>query len=507
MSTTRDRWSNRAVFIFAGIGSAIGLGNVWRFPYLVQEYGGGAFLIPYLVCMVVLGIPWLMMEYGMGRYFQKGAPGVFEGIGKRWEWLGWWPSMVAFLIVGYYAVILAWSLRYVISSVSMEWGTGSTGAENAGDFFFSKILQISSGPFDLGGVVWLTVACLALVWIVQFLAIRNGAKDSGKWHVLFVIAPWILLIGVAIRGFTLPGAAEGLNAYLVPDFGAIWAPEVWFGAASQVAFSLSVGMAGMFAYGSWVAKKADITNSTIITGFGDMATAFFAGFAVFSVVGFLVQGLGISLDEVSKSGLALAFVTYPASVSMMPAGNALVGILFFLSLFTIGIDSAFFLSHGGVIAPLTDKFGWSVKKTSFWFCVVGFVVGILYCTQGGLYWLDIVDRSVSFYGLVITGMLAAIVVGWVFGTKKLREYLNETSDIRVGVWFDWVLKLVLPLGLLFVLVYGGFMKDLAYLWDSTKVPYGGYTAGEAAWVWIVLIAALLASIGLSLLKTRKKEEK
>ena len=121
----RDRWSSRAVFIFAGIGSAIGLGNVWRFPDLAFRNGGGAFLVPYIISAIALGIPWLIMEYGMGRYFQRSAPGVFEGIGKKWEWLGWWPAWVAFLIVGYYAVVLAWALRMVLSSVNMAWGTGS----------------------------------------------------------------------------------------------------------------------------------------------------------------------------------------------------------------------------------------------------------------------------------------------------------------------------------------------------------------------------------------------
>jgi NSS family neurotransmitter:Na+ symporter len=506
MEVKRDRWNSRALFIFAAIGSAIGLGNVWRFPYLCNEYGGSAFLIPYLICVVALGIPWLMMEFGMGRYFQKGAPGVFEGIGKKWEWLGWWPAMVAFLIVGYYSVVLAWSLRFVISSVNMEWGVGEAGAEAANGYFFNDILQLSSGPGDLGSIVWLTALCLLIVWVVIFFSIWKGAKESGKWHFVFVIVPWILLLAVAIRGITLPGAAEGLNSYLTPDFSKIWDPDVWFGAASQVAFSLSVGMAGMFAYGSWVKKKADITNSTIIASFGDLATAFLAGFAVFSVVGFLVQGLNINVGDVSTSGLGLAFVTYPAAVSMMPGGNSLVGLLFFLSLFTIGVDSAFFLAHGGVIAPLTDKFGWSVKKTTLGVCIVGFLFGLLYCTQGGLYWLDIVDRSVSFYGLLITGILATVVIGWKFKADKLRLYLNETSDIKVGRWWNWLLKLLVPLAMTIVVIYGGFIQDLSYLWDSTKTEYGGY-GGWSVWVWLILIIALLISIGLNFIKTHKKEDK
>lgn len=159
-----------------------------------------------------------------------------------------------------------------------------------------------------------------------------------------------------------------------------------------------------------------------------------------------------------------------------------------------------------MIAPLTDKFGWNIKKTTLGVCIAGFLLGLLYCTQGGLYWLDIVDRSVSFYGLLITGILATVVVGWKFGADKLRLYVNETSDIKVGRWWNWLLKLVVPLAMTFVVIYGGFIQDLSYLWDSTKTEYGGY-GGWAAWVWLILFIALLVSIGLNLIKTRKKGDK
>jgi neurotransmitter:Na+ symporter, NSS family len=499
MACLRERWGSRTLFIFAAIGSAIGLGNVWRFPYLTYEYGGAAFLIPWVISIIVVGIPWLMMEFGIGRYFQRSAPGVFEAIGKKWEWLGWWPAFVAFLIVCYYAVILAWALRFAISSISMAWGTGQAGVENASNFFFNDILQISSGPGELGSIIWMTVLMLAIVWAAIFFIIYRGPKFSGKVAVWTVLIPWALLVILAIRGLTLPGALEGLNFYLSPDFSELSNAKVWFAAVSQVAFSLSVGMAGMFAYGSWIARKADVTNNAVISSFADSATAFFAGFAVFSTLGFLAQSLNQPLAEVAGAGLGLAFVTFPAAISMMPAANALFGILFFLALFFLGIDSAFFLAHGGVVGPLTDKFGWSCKKTTLVVCIVCFLVGILFCTQGGLYWLDIVDRSVSFYGLLITGLLATIVVGWFFGAGKLRAHLNETSDIRVGAWWDWMLKLIVPVGILLLVITGGFMEDL-------KAPYGGYPAWAANMIWVILGVTLVISIGLNLLKTKGPKE-
>jgi NSS family neurotransmitter:Na+ symporter len=499
VEVTRERWASRYYFLFAAIGSAIGLGNVWRFPYLTYKYGGGAFLIPWIIGLIVMGIPWMMMEFGMGRYFQRSAPGIFEGIGKKWEWLGWWPVYVAFLIVTYYTVVMAWSLRYAVSAASVAWGTGGAGAAGAGSYFFETVLNLSSGPSVLGAPVWSIVGWLLFTWVAIFFIVFKGAEVIGRVAVWTVSIPWALLVVLLIRGLTLPGAVDGLNYYLTPDFAALSNPDLWFGAFSQIAFTLSLGMAGMFAYGSFIAKKADVTNNAFITSFSNCATSFFAGFAVFSTVGFIMQALSVPVEEVSTSGLGLAFVTYPVAISMMPAANALVGVLFFLCLFFLGIDSAFFLAYGGVISPVMDKFGLSRIKATAIICVIAFIVGILFTTSGGLYWLDIVDRTVSFYGLLITGALACIVVGWVFGAERLREHINETSDIKVGVWFNWLLKVIVPAGLLFVVIYGGFMNDI-------PAPYGGYPLWAASMIWVILIVTLGLSFWLQAVKTRGPKE-
>ncbi len=502
MEVKRERWGSRSLFIMAAIGSAIGLGNVWRFPYMTYEYGGGAFLFAWIIGLIILGIPWLMMEFGMGKYFQKGAPGVFAGIGKKWEWAGWWPVFVAFLIVAYYTVIMAWSLRYAIGSITMAWGTGQEAAESTTGYFYDTILQISSGPTDFGPQVWLTLALLAVIWIIMFFIMFKGARVIGKVVVWTVAIPWVLLVILFIRGITLPGAVDGLNYYLSTDFSVLTDGGVWFAAFSQVAFSLSVGMAGMYAYGSFMAKKSDVNNNAAITTFADSATAFFAGFAVFSVVGFLMHALSVSATDVAASGLGLAFITFPAAISMMPALNGLIGLVFFFCLFFLGLDSAFFLAHGGVAAPLRDKFGWSLKKSTLVVCIAGFLLGILFTSQAGLYWLDIVDRAVSFYGLLITGIISCILVGWVFGAKKLREYLNETSDFKFGAWWDWVIKLVIPIAMTFVVIYGGFMEDISE-------AYGGYQIGPfngSHILWLILGITLILSFALGRMKTKGPKE-
>jgi NSS family neurotransmitter:Na+ symporter len=330
----------------------------------------------------------------------------------------------------------------------------------------------------------------------------KGASVIGRVAVWTVTIPWALLIILLIRGLTLPGAVDGLNYYLTPNLTALGDVEVWFGALSQIAFTLSLGMAGMFAYGSFVAKKADVTNNAFITSFSNCATSFFAGFAVFSTVGFIMQALSVPIGEVSASGLGLAFVSYPVAISMMPAAPAIIGMIFFLCLFTLGIDSAFFLAYGGVISPIMDKFGWSRVKATAIICIIAFLMGIVYTTSGGLYWLDMVDRAVSFYGLLITGALATIVIGWVFGARKLREHLNETSDIKVGAWWDWLLTIIVPAGLLFVVIIGGFMKDIPEAYEGYQV---GILNGSHI-IWIILVVTLGLSFVLQAIKTKGPKE-
>ncbi len=206
------------------------------------------------------------------------------------------------------------------------------------------------------------------------------------------------------------------------------------------------------------------------------------------------------VPEVAASGLGLAFITYPAGISMMPAGGAFIGVLFFLCLVFLGLGSAFFLAHGGVSAPLRDKFGGGLTKVTALVCLAAFLVGIVFTTQGGLYWLDMIDRAVAFYGLLITGALSCIVIGWFWKPKLLRDHVNETSDFKIGVWWEWIIKLVLPVGIIFVLIYGGFMVDIPEAYEGYQIgPLNGSHV-----VWIVLVVTLILSFVLGRLKTRKE---
>jgi len=316
MASERGAWSGRAAFLFAAIGSAIGLGNLWRFPYLAYKYGGGAFLIPYIISVFVLGIPWIFLEMSAGHLSKTGAPGSFRMVSKKWEWAGWFQVFVSFILNIYYVIIVGWSLCYMIFSSYLPWGRGSESIYSVESFFFDNFLGMTEGPAMAGGFSLPIIIATIVVWVMIYFIISRGVERIGKVSIYFVILAWISLIIFAVRGLTLPGAIDlGLNSYLTPNFSAIFDAEVWFGAFSQVAFSLSLGMGIMYAYASYLPEKADVNNNLLIAALADTGTAFFGGFAIFSSAGFLAYSLGVDVSEITVSGIALTFVTIPTSIS------------------------------------------------------------------------------------------------------------------------------------------------------------------------------------------------
>jgi NSS family neurotransmitter:Na+ symporter len=494
----RERWPSRASFIMAAIGSAIGLGNVWRFPYICYKYGGGAFLIPWLVGLIILGIPWFIIEVGMGHWMQRGAPGTFAKIDKKWEWAGWLPTLSGFMITTYYCVIMAWAFCYMIYSCGMTWGVGAEATQTVSHFFNHVFLGLTAGPGTLGRFNLPIIGGLIVTWVAIFLILYKGVKRVGKVVIYTVTIPWICIIILVIRGLTLPGALEGLDYYLTPNFAAMTRAggEVWFAAFSQIAFTLSLGQGVMFAYGSYLSKDSDVSNNVVITSLANCATSFIAGFAIFSTAGFLAYSLNVPVPEVTASGIDLAFITMPLAISMTPAVPQIFGVVLFLCLWTLGIDSAFALIEG-MSTALMDKFNISRVKVLAILCTVSFLAGVLVFSRGGgIYWLDMVDRAVSFYGLLISGLAACIIVGWIFGADKLREHVNAVSEIKLGRWFNWLAKLFAPIGLIFVIFWG----------IKTDIPaYGGYPVwASTLGVWGILILMLVIALILSFVKGKQE---
>ena len=508
MAESRERWDSRGAFVMAAIGSAIGLGNVWRFPFIVGQYGGGAFFIPYFVALLTAGIPLMIVEYALGVRYQGSAAKSFRSWGRGWEWVGWWAVMVGTVISIYYCAIMAWSFEYLWHSAKAMFGSeGLPWAGGAGAFFEGTVLESTAGDdkFVIGKLVWPLVIGLALTWFFIWWIIHRGVGRVGKIVMITVPLPVIILAVLLVRGLTLPGSAEGLDFYLTPVWEKLEDPDVWLAAYGQIFFSLSLGFGILIAYASYLPKHSDITNNAFITSFANCATSFFAGFVVFSTVGFLAQQQGVPVSEVAAGGPGLAFVVYPTAIAEIQMAPFLLGIfslLFFLMLLTLGIDSAFSIVEG-VVTGLKDKFRANREVICLLMCTFGFIAGLIFVTDAGQYYLDVVDHWVNAFGLGAVGLLECIAVGWFAKGRPLkrlfkeehplRKYVNSVSDFRVGWWWDVCVMVITPVALIWLL-YMAFRADLSE-------PYGDYhTWVRLMFGWGVAIGAVLVGFFFMTLK-------
>lgn len=497
----RDRWGSRMAFVLAAVGSAAGLGNAWRFPYVCASNGGGAFLIPYFVALITAGIPVLIMEFLLGHKYQGGAPTSLGNFGKASEVLGWFAVFISFVIVTYYTVIMAWVFDYLWYSFKIAWAGNSSG------FFFNDILKITDSPWTLGGFSVPVIIGLVLSWIAIYYTIRDGVHSVGKVVKWTVGLPVILLVILAVSGLTLEGAAEGINYYLSPDFSKLADFNVWTAAFGQIFFSLSVGFGVMIAYASYLDKDSDITNNAFMTALANSGVSFLAGFAIFGTLGYMAQATGSTVAEVSTAGVGLAFVVYPEAISLLPfgaIGQTIFALFFFIALLTLGIDSAFSLVEGTSTA-ISDKFGANRKKTTIGVIIVGFVISLLYATKAGLYWLDIVDRYVNNFGILIVGFIEILIIARVINVSKVREYINSVSDIKLGKWFEILLGYISPiiLGIVLIMTIKNEIMDAI---NKTNY-YGDYPASAlVVGGWIMLAVVLIVSLIFASRKTAAKKE-
>ena len=477
MASEREQWQSRFGFLAAAIGSAIGLGNIWRFSYVCYDNGGGAFLIPYLVALLTAGIPILILEFALGHRLRGSAPAALRRAGRGWEFLGWWAVVfVMFGIELYYTVIIGWCVNYFGFSFTLAWDTQEgTGA------FFNSFLQLGKSPWDMGLPVPAIVVGLAIVWglnwVITARGVQKGVEVACK---VFMPLLFILTLVLVIRGVTLPGAWNGIAVYLKPDFAKLKEPKVWMDAYGQIFFSLSVGFGIMIAYASYLPKDADISTNAVITGVVNCVYSFVAGFAVFGTLGFMAGKLGKPVTAVVSEGTTLAFKVYPEAISQMPGMPQVFGAIFFLTLIVAGLSSSISIIEAFTSAVL-DKFQISRFWTASALCVIGFFGSLIFAMRGaGLFWLDIVDHFLNSYGLVTVGVLECVLAAVVFGPKLLRKHINATSKLKIGVWWDACVCFVSPV-ILLVMLEVSIMHEL-------RKPYGGYSESAIRYIgfgWIL----------------------
>ena len=464
----REQWKNQLGFVFAAVGSAVGLGNIWRFSYMAYSHGGGAFLIPYIVALLSAGIPLLILEFAIGHERIGSAPLAYSKIRRNWEWLGWWAVIfVMFGIVLYYTVIIAWCLNFFVFSLNLRWG------DDPNAFFFQKFLAISESPSEIGRIRIPILVALFVVWLINwgivFRGVRRGIELINK---IFMPLLFLLTAVLVLWSIFLDGALVGIKAYLEPDFSKLSDPKVWVDAYSQIFFTLSLGFGIMIAYASYLPEKANITKNAILTVFINSGYSLFAGIAVFSVLGFMATSQGRPISEVVTQSIGLAFVAYPKAVSLMPGGN-FFGAIFFFCLVVAGLSSSISIMEAFISATV-DKFGFRRKALITLVSILGFGGSMIFTTQAGLYWLDIADHFITHYGLIVVGIAECLLVGWLFDIKGLRRHVNSISSIRLGRWWEMLIKYFVPLVLGVILI--------SDLYTEIRHPYGGYS-----WISVMLI--------------------
>ncbi len=435
----RGQWGSKMGFLLAVIGSAVGLGNIWRYPYMLYKYGGGAFLVPYFAAIIFAGIPILILEYGFGHKFRGSTPMAFARAHKGLEWVGWIPSFAAFVIMTFYSVILGWAVNYLGYAFSFAWG------ENTGDFFIQDFLHLSEGPFTLGGFQFNIMITVLIVWLINWFVTYKGVSGGiEKLNKVLIPSLLVLMAIVVFRGVTLPGAAEGLNVLFKPDWSKLADVKVWSGAFGQVFFSLSLALAAIITYASYLPRKTDLNNSAMITAFANCGFEFFAAIGVFGILGFMANAQGVPVTEVAgNGGVGLAFIVFPQVFATMGGVGKVLGVVFFLAIITAGLTSSVSLLEAFSSAVI-DKTGKSRGKVVTISSIVCAAISLLYVTGAGLYILDIVDHFLNSYIVIGTGFLEALTIGWIVGAEKIRKHNNSMSLVKVGVWWDVVIKFIAP---------------------------------------------------------------
>ncbi len=431
----RDQWNNKLGFLLAAIGSAVGLGNLWRFPYVAATNGGGAFLVPYFFAIITAGIPILILEYTMGKTYRGGAPVTWARINRKFEWLGWFQAIVAFVIGTYYFAIIVWVLSYVGFSFTQAWGSDPSS-------FFVEYLGLTDSALHFGGIRTNLIIPFIIIWAIIAFVIYKGVS-KGIEMVCKICLPvlMILTIILVIRGVTLPGAVNGLEYMFKPDWSKLTDASVWIAAYGQIFYSLSIGFAIMLAYSSYLPRETDVVNSAFITATANHGFEVFAGIGVFSIMGFMAMQQGVAVEDIASSGIGLAFMTFPTAISELPALNALFGICFFGALLTAGITSMVSILQA-VISSFHDKFEIEHKRAVTLVLVPTFIISVLFITGAGMNILDIVDAFINNIGVATGGLVEVILITRFFNPEKLRQEANEFSNFSIGKWWIYSLKVI-----------------------------------------------------------------
>ncbi|XP_059150795.1 sodium- and chloride-dependent glycine transporter 1-like isoform X2 [Physella acuta] len=477
----RETWTGKLDFLLSCIGFAVGLGNIWRFPYLCYTSGGGAFFIPYFSFLILCGLPLFFLETAYGQ-FASLSPITVWRISPLFKGIGYGMVIVSGLVCIYYNVIIAWNFFYLFNSFypvlpwshcDNWWNTEhcikemsrSSGAAegvnhtSSQEFWDRNVLQITEGIDQMGSIRLELLGCLGLAWVIVFICLFKGVKSSGKVVYVTSTFPYFVLTALIVRGTTLPGAIIGIEFYVIPKWSKLLEFKVWGDAAVQIFFSVGMAWGSLITMSSYNKFSHNVFRDAMIVPLINCGTSVFAGFAIFSVLGFMAHSTGIAIDKVAKQGPGLIFVVYPEAIGKMP------------------------LAQFGMFETMTsafiDEYPHLLRKKKMTFtacmCLFEFVLGIPMVFQGGVYVLQIVDWYTSAFSLMILSLTECMVITWIYGNDRFAKDIELMIGHRPSKFWGFMWKFVTPITILFI--YSFSVSQLE------PVSYGTYV--YPAWAIVI----------------------
>jgi len=550
---SRGQWGGKIDFMLTCIGFAVGLGNVWRFPYLCYKNGGGSFLIPYVIMLALVGMPMFFFELSFGQFSSLGPISVWA-VTPILQGIGFCMVAISFIVALYYNVVITWAFAFLFRSFStdvnylpwMECGNWSTALCFSADdikeinvnetfrnitmgernlnpslydklqtpsqqYFYRSVLNMSESMEETGAPVWHLVLTCALVWTVVFFALLKGVSSLGKVMYFVTTFPYIMMTAFVINGAMLEGAGDGIKYYLTPDWEKLQEPQVWADAATQLFFSLSACTGGLIAMGSFNDFKNNCYRDSLLVPIINCCTSVFAGFAVFAVLGHMAKMKGVDIADVAEQGPGLVFVVYPEAISTMTA-PVVWAVLFFVMLILLGFSSSFSIMET-VFVAIMDEFPHILRATPsrpIIFrgigCLLMFLLSIPMLTNNGYYVFEVVEFYSGAFPLLIIALFELISISWIYGMNNFASDIEMMLGHKPNLFFRICWRFITPAILFAVLVSSiiGYEENDSYIrrvfkhhdepefWKDGDMPIWATAMGWLVMVFIVMWIPIVA---------------
>ncbi|MBO7693760.1 MAG: hypothetical protein J6T10_14160 [Methanobrevibacter sp.] len=414
----------------------------------MYENGGGTFLIPYILAIVIMAIPILVLEFGIGFKFKSSLPKVFYNIKSEFEIIAWFIVFLIFIVLIYYTCIMSWDLIYIILSLFKGWGN------NPSVFFTTTLLHSTSNPYGLTYLVVPIGVCLIAIWGMIYLfsrkEINKGILTISK---ISLILSFVLLIGMLLFALQLPGSRTGIMALFNPNWSVLLDLNVWLAAFGQLVFSYGLGYAIASTYSSYLGENAKLLDNAWIIVLVSLVFEVLVSVLLFALMGYMALGRNIPITSLVSDGFSLIFVVFPNVFNIMDPWVYMVAPAFFLLLFVGGLSTVLAL-----IEPLSnaisEKFGWTRDRAVRQLVLVGLFLSFIFATGMGEYLLRITDSFITQFAIILAVLLEIIVLGWVYDIEDIRSVINSNSYIKVDQTWVITIKFIIPIILTIIWILG-----------------------------------------------------